>query len=315
MFSMHTCIRRDFASFQLTLSLSLSFCISCASLTSIIASNALAGKLQQGVSIRPFIRWFLWHTLCYRWWLSLYVRKHSLYTPCPFSLFLHPIPHCLPRRTDWMFALRSSFDHFKVQTNICIPAAHFWFACACGTGVSVAGVRAAEPKRVLLTNSLTNSLSIKLGTLTGSNENYMLKRTADCVGTQEAQAPDDENSDSVSLSELHDTLTEAADQLSKVLILIDFNGLLVCKDKLQGGVIPMTSRHKPDFVVRYNKFFIRPFAREFVCHLLNDPRCEVQCEKANLIRGTQTSQQLCTLISHMSRLVVMSRYYHVSWAC
>ena len=63
----------------------------------------------------------------------------------PFSLFLHPIPHCLPRRTDWMFALRSSFDHFKVQTNYCIPAAHFGFACACGTGVSV--VRAAPGVR------------------------------------------------------------------------------------------------------------------------------------------------------------------------
>ena len=101
--------------------------------------------LQQGVSIRPFIRWFLWHPLCYRWWLSLYVRKPSHYTPCPFSLFLHPIPHCLPRRTDWMFALRSSFDHFKVQTNNCILAAHFWFACACGTGASV--VRAAPGVR------------------------------------------------------------------------------------------------------------------------------------------------------------------------
>ena len=101
--------------------------------------------LQQGVSVRPFIRWFLLHPLCYRWWLSLYVRKHSHYTPCPFSLFLHPIPHCLPRRTDWMFALRSLFDHFKVQTSNCIPAAHFGFACACGTGVSV--VRAAPGVR------------------------------------------------------------------------------------------------------------------------------------------------------------------------
>jgi len=67
------------------------------------------------------------------------------YTPCPFSLFLHPNPHCLPRRTDWMFALRSSFDHSKVQTNNCIPVTHFGFACACGTGVSV--VRAAPGVR------------------------------------------------------------------------------------------------------------------------------------------------------------------------
>jgi len=89
---------------------------------------------------------YLRNALCYQWWLSLYVRKYSHYTPCPFSLFLHPNPHCLPRLTDWMFALRSSFDHFKVQTNDCIPAAHFGFACVCGTGVSVVrvapGVRA-----------------------------------------------------------------------------------------------------------------------------------------------------------------------------
>ena len=44
-----------------------------------------------------------------------------------------------------MFALRSSFDHFKVQTNNCIPAAHFGFACARGIGVSV--VRAAPGVR------------------------------------------------------------------------------------------------------------------------------------------------------------------------
>jgi len=44
-----------------------------------------------------------------------------------------------------MFALRSSFDHFQVQTNNCIHTAHFGFACACGTGVSV--VRAAPDVR------------------------------------------------------------------------------------------------------------------------------------------------------------------------
>jgi len=77
------------------------------------------------------------NALYYQWWLSLYVRKYSHYTPCPFSLFLLPNPHCLPRRTDWMFALRSSSDLSKVQTNNCIPAAHFGFACACVTGVSV----------------------------------------------------------------------------------------------------------------------------------------------------------------------------------
>ena len=98
--------------------------------------------LQPWVSIRPFIRWFLWHPLCYRWWLSLYVRKHSHYTPCPFSLFLHPIPHCLPRRIDWMFVLRSSFDDFKVQTNNCIPAVHFWFACVVSVARAAPGVRA-----------------------------------------------------------------------------------------------------------------------------------------------------------------------------
>ena len=142
----------------------------------------------------------------------------------------------------------------------------------------------------------------------------MLRRTAISVGTQEAQASDDEDSDSVSPSGLHDMLTEASDQVSKVLIVLDFNGRLVRKDSLQGGMIPVISWHTPDFVVLWNKYCIRPFARELVCHLLNDPRCEVQCEKANIIR-TQTSQQLCTLVSHMSRLVVISRYYHESWAC
>ena len=72
--------------------------------------------------------------------------RNTLTIPHAFSLFLYPILHCLPRCTDCMFALRSSFDHFKVQTNNCIPAAHFGFACVCGTGVSVAraapGVRA-----------------------------------------------------------------------------------------------------------------------------------------------------------------------------
>ena len=127
----------------------------------------------------------------------------------------------------------------------------------------------------------------------------MPRRTAISVGTQKAQASDDEDSDSVSPSGLHDMLTEASDQVSKVLIVLDFNGLLVRKDSLQGGMIPMTSRHTPDFVVPWNKFCIRPFARELVCHLLNDVRCEVQCKIDNIIRGTQTSHQLCARISHM----------------
>jgi len=86
----------------------------------------------------------------------------------------------------------------------------------------------------------------------------MLRRTAISVGTQEAQASDDEDSDSVSPSGLHDMLTEASDQVSKVLIVLDFNGRLVRKDSLQGGMIPMISWHTPDFVVLWNKYFIRP---------------------------------------------------------
>ena len=32
------------------------------------------------------------HTRCFQWLLSLYVRKYSHYTPCPFSLSLLPNP-------------------------------------------------------------------------------------------------------------------------------------------------------------------------------------------------------------------------------
>lgn len=32
---------------------------------------------------------------------------------------------------------------------------------------------------------------------------------------------------------------------------------------------------RPDFTVRYGSFWLRPLARAFTCHLLNDPRCQV----------------------------------------
>lgn len=61
----------------------------------------------------------------------------------------------------------------------------------------------------------------------------------------------------------------------KTLILLDFNGTLVYRAK--GG--NRVSGRRPDFTVGHGRafsgFFLRPGAREFVCHLLNDPRCEV----------------------------------------
>jgi len=105
-----------------------------------------------------------------------------------------------------------------------------------------------------------------------------LKRDAGSAGTQtEARVSDDEDGDRVALADLPDTITN---EVSKVLVLLDFNGLLVCKDKVLGGTCSF--RHTPDFVVNYNTFFIRPFARELVCHLLNDPRCEVSQKYVNV---------------------------------
>jgi len=36
------------------------------------------------------------HARCFWWFLSLYVRKYTHHTPCPFFLCLLPNPHCLP---------------------------------------------------------------------------------------------------------------------------------------------------------------------------------------------------------------------------
>eukprot|EP00854_Cymbomonas_tetramitiformis_P032419 gene32419-41115_t len=68
--------------------------------------------------------------------------------------------------------------------------------------------------------------------------------------------------------------TETAQR--RVLILLDLNGLLVCRTKER---LPL---RQPDFIVPvgYRKqiptyYYIRPFARELVSCLLHDPRCEV----------------------------------------
>ena len=47
------------------------------------------------------------NALCYQWWLSLYVRKYSHYTPCPFLSFSssHPPLSTSPHRLDVRAAL------------------------------------------------------------------------------------------------------------------------------------------------------------------------------------------------------------------
>lgn len=57
----------------------------------------------------------------------------------------------------------------------------------------------------------------------------------------------------------------------KTLILLDFNGTLAHREKIENSLIQKRAHYK----VRYCKFYIRPGARQLVCRLLNDPRCEV----------------------------------------
>jgi hypothetical protein len=87
-----------------------------------------------------------------------------------------------------------------------------------------------------------------------------------------SSASDSEDVDSV-CEDLHRELKLSADaesEIQKVLVLLDFNGTLVFRDKDKS-----IARPKADYIVGHSQFFIRPFARELVCYLVNDPRCKV----------------------------------------
>lgn len=99
----------------------------------------------------------------------------------------------------------------------------------------------------------------------------------------ESSADDDRSVDALA-DALHAELNlgaEAADlphkAPNKVLVLLDCNGLLLHRSKTL-----FSGRRKPDFNVRTgyrgrfdNYVYIRPHARELICCLLNDSRCEV----------------------------------------
>ena len=96
------------------------------------------------------------------------------------------------------------------------------------------------------------------------------KKSTSKSSANEEDSSDDE-ADTLS-AVLHDQLrlgADAEDEIKKVLILLDFNGMLVFRAKNRVG------KNKPDYSVRFTHFYVRPFAREIVCHLLNDPRCKV----------------------------------------
>ena len=96
------------------------------------------------------------------------------------------------------------------------------------------------------------------------------KKSTSKSSANEEDSSDDE-ADTLS-AVLHHQLrlgADAEDEIKKVLILLDFNGMLVFRAKDRVGKI------KPDYSVRFTHFYVRPFAREIVCHLLNDPRCKV----------------------------------------
>jgi hypothetical protein len=91
---------------------------------------------------------------------------------------------------------------------------------------------------------------------------------------------DSEDEDAV-CEALHRELKLSADaesEMKKVLILLDFNGTLVYRDKDSS-----IRNLKADYRVGHSQYFIRPFARELVCHLINDPRCKV-CNHSTTIQ-------------------------------
>ena len=63
---------------------------------------------------------------------------------------------------------------------------------------------------------------------------------------------------------------EASEEVKQLLILLDFNGTLVFRDKK--NLFPKIKGH---FFATRTRYTIRPFARELVAHLLNDSRCKV----------------------------------------
>jgi len=97
---------------------------------------------------------------------------------------------------------------------------------------------------------------------------------------------DDRNLDDSELDALTEKLhrglalgEEAETQITQTLILLDFNGLLAFRDSKNCGV---PGSRRPDFDIPTGKyknypcpFYIRPWARELVYALLNDPRCRV----------------------------------------
>eukprot|EP00457_Paulinella_chromatophora_P006613 gb/GEZN01006632.1/.p1 GENE.gb/GEZN01006632.1/~~gb/GEZN01006632.1/.p1 ORF type:complete len:245 (-),score=18.94 gb/GEZN01006632.1/:675-1409(-) len=70
---------------------------------------------------------------------------------------------------------------------------------------------------------------------------------------------------------------DATTAICQTLVLIDFNGTLVHRHKSNR---PLTEGGSDYFRVSNGRkgdsiYYLRPGAREFVCHLLNDPRCKV----------------------------------------
>jgi len=105
MFSMHTCIRWDFVSFQLTLPLSLSSSISCASwwvLTLITDARAHFDNCEQYTCSRGLV-----YALSY---------VGSFGTVCPY------VVSCIQ--------YQSSGTSWGSSTHFCVPALCTWFKCS-----------------------------------------------------------------------------------------------------------------------------------------------------------------------------------------